>query len=340
MRTALCTSSQWRRRAPKIESMKRTFFVAALFGVGIACRPAATQEPADRDPSWLPDVARACALRASCAHGHDSGDARDPAKCIAAWLVERNGADPTGRQACMMQARSCEAAHACEPSGDSSAMAFCAKHANPSTACDGNARIECGDDDGEAERTDCATLGGTCQVVRHSGGLTESACVSTTACPPGAKEGRCENETTVFACQDGAADRIVCQPGRKCVARKDDDGIERASCETIGAPRCSAPGTRYCEGERLVSCMGPRGNDKSSVEVTDCGALGLRCEGQGKAAGCYVRGKPDCSIEDALTCDDGAMSYCVLGRRVRVACNSIGGSSCEGGTRIACQLPH
>lgn len=240
----------------------------------------------------------------------------------------------------MMRASTCEAAHACEGPGDRAAMAFCSAHPGQVTACDGNARIECGDDADEAERVDCGTVEGTCQIVKHAGGLTESACVSPKLCPGGSKEARCEGASVVLTCQDGAAERIVCKGGQRCVARKDDDDVERASCETAGAPRCSTPGARYCEGERLVSCMGPRGNEKSTVEVTDCGALGLRCEGEGKTAGCYVRGKPDCATDDAPMCDGNAMTFCALGRRMRVACGTIGGTSCEGGTRLACRVPH
>ncbi len=318
--------------------MTKTLIVAALVGVVVACRPPASQDPGDRDPTWLAELAQACALRASCAHGHDSSEAREPTKCVAAWLAGRDSGQMSARQTCMMQAKTCEAAHACEATGAPEAVAYCRAHVGQATACDGNARVECGDDADEAERVDCATLKGSCQIVKHSGGLTESACVSPSLCPAGANEGRCESEGVVLACQDGAAERIVCKSGQKCVARKDDDGAQRASCETLGAPRCSSPGARYCEGERLVACSGPRGNEKSAVEVSDCGALGLRCEGDGKTAGCYVRGKPDCAVEDAATCEGGGMTYCAFGRKVRVACASIGGSACEAGAHVACHL--
>ncbi len=316
--------------------------VSSIVALVVACRPASPPPAGDRDPSWFAEVTRACALQASCAHGHQSNEKRDPGKCITAWVAEMGTKSdgeggPSARQVCMMHAKTCEAAHACEAPADRAAAAFCASHHETATSCDGNARVECGDDADEAERVDCATVQGTCELVKHSGGLTESACVSRALCPAGAKEGRCEAGGTVLTCQDGAAERIACKRGQRCVARKDDDGIERASCEAEGAPRCSAPGARYCEGERLVSCMGPRGNEKGAVEVTDCGALGLRCEGQGKTAGCYVLGKPDCSIDDAPVCDAGVMAYCALGRKVEVTCAAVGAAQCEGGSIPVCQ---
>lgn len=320
--------------------MRRTFVAGLFLGIGVACQPATAPTTGDRDPSWFAAAARACALEASCAHGHQSSDTRDPGKCLAAWgaALSPSGADE--RQECMLHAKTCDAVKACSSPADRAAIAFCRAHPGTTTACDGNARIECGDDADEAERVDCGTVSGRCEAVSHPGGLTESACVSRTLCPAGAKEGRCEGESTVVRCQDGAAERIACTRGHRCVARKDDDGIERAACEPEGTPRCSAPGARYCEGERLVACSGPRGTEKSAVEVTDCAAAGLRCEGQGKAAGCYVRGKPDCSVDDPPVCDGGTMTFCALGRRVEIACATLGGRACEGGALPVCHLPH
>jgi len=330
-------------RARQSRGTARAGLAAVALGVGVlvvACQPAAAPAQGDHDPAWFAGAARACALQASCAHGHQSSDTRDPGRCLAAWVSQLEATGPSARQECMMHAKTCEAAHACEAPADHAAAAFCAAHPGTATGCDGNVRVACGDDADEAERVDCAAVQGTCEVVKHAGGLTESACMSRALCPAGAKEGRCEGAGVVLTCQDGAAERIACKRGQRCVARRDDDGVERAACEAEGSPRCSAPGARYCEGERLVACMGPRGNEKGSVEVTDCAAAGLRCEGQGKTAGCYVRGKPDCSIDDAPVCNDGTMLFCALGRRAEVPCGALGAAKCEGGALPVCHLPH
>lgn len=319
--------------------MRRLPPALALVAAAFACTPPEPPRPSVADPSWLGDAVRACALRASCAHGHESGDARDPARCVSAALVGR-AAGASSVLGCMARASSCDAIHACEAAGDPSARAFCAAHPGQATGCDGNVRVECGDDANEAERTDCGTLGGTCRLIQHPGGLSENACVSEKLCPASAPESRCDGARAVLTCQDGAADRTVCPAGTTCRVRSETDGSSRASCEVDGAPRCSAPGARYCEGDRLVTCAGPRGNDKGTVEVSDCGSFGLRCDGEGKAAGCYVRGVPDCAAEDPARCDDGVLSYCAFGRRVRVACKDIGGASCEGGAVPACKVPH
>lgn len=315
-----------------------------------ACTPAHAPE-ASRDPAWLADASRLCVLRASCAHGHAGEGARDPGRCVAAWLAELR---PTARaehaeqaeqaeqakqakqvkQACALRATTCAALHACELESDGRAAAYCRAHPGEGSGCEGDALIDCGDDADEAERVDCRALGGTCQAVKHAGGLTESACVSPTLCPPGAKEGRCEGPASVVTCVDGAAERFTCRAGTRCVARADADGAERASCEAEGAPRCSAPGARYCEGERLVACSGPRGNDKSAVSVVDCDALGLRCDGAGKSAGCYVQGKNDCAADEPPRCDGATLTFCALGRRMRMRC----AKGCATEPTLACEL--
>lgn len=308
-------------------------------GLWVACRPHANApDERGRDPRWLSQIATTCALVTSCAHGHESEGERDPSRCMAAWLVELDGLRPTAEQTCLLEAKTCAQVQACEKKPDARAVSYCKAHPH-GTACEGTVRIVCGDDPDEAESVDCASLGGTCGQVAHAGGLTESACLSPSMCPQGSKEGRCEGPKTVVTCADGAAERIACKANETCVARTDDDGAERASCEVAGAPRCSSPGARYCEGDRLVACNGPRGNDKAQVSVVDCGALGLRCDGQGKAAGCYVLGPTDCAAEDAPTCSEGALAFCALGRKLRVECTSIGAPACEGGTRVACRVP-
>ncbi len=327
---AVIRSTLWRS-----SDRGHTHGVAALAATLLVALAGCTPTPPGRDgargqdPTWLAQVARVCVLRASCAHGHESDAARDPGRCVTSWLAELDGRGPNAAQACLLRAQTCEGAHACEASKDAAAVAFCRAHPGQASACESNALVDCGDDPDEAERVDCATLGGTCQAVRHSGGLTESACVSPTLCPMGAPEGRCEGPGAVVTCIDGAAERIACKPGKTCVARADSDGVARASCELVGAPRCSAPGARYCEGDRLVACSGPRGTEKSAVTVTDCGAAGLRCDGEGRAAGCYVLGKNDCAPDEPPQCDQGAITFCAVGRRVRVACAELGGSGCE-----------
>jgi hypothetical protein len=317
-------------RLPARARVAAALTLAAGLALGAACTPAGAPETS-RDPAWLADATRACVLRASCAHGHAGEGARDPGRCVAAWLADL-APGPSAAQACALRAKTCAAVHACEGEGDGPAVAYCRAHPGEGTACEGDALIDCGDDADEAERVDCRALGGTCRAIRHSGGLTESACVSPTLCPPGAKEGRCEGPTAVVTCVDGAAERITCRAGTRCVARQDADGLERASCEAEGSPRCSAPGARYCEGERLVACTGPRGNEKSAVSVVDCGALGLRCDGAAKTAGCYVLGRNDCAADEPPRCEGATLTFCALGRRVRVRC--AGG--CATAPSLAC----
>ncbi|MBL0195399.1 MAG: hypothetical protein IPQ09_14440 [Myxococcales bacterium] len=328
------------RGAARIARSRAGSVVAALvagLALAAACTPASSPE-ARRDPAWLADATRACVLRASCAHGHAGEGARDPGRCVAAWLADLGSSPahaPSAAQTCATRASTCAAVHACEGEGDAPAVAYCRAHPGEGSACVGDALIDCGDDADEAERVDCRALGGKCQAIKHSGGLTESACVSSTLCPPGAKEGRCEGVAAVISCVDGAAERIPCRAGTRCVARTDADGLERASCEAEGSPRCSAPGARYCEGDRLVACTGPRGTEKSAVSVVDCGALGLRCDGSATTAGCYVLGKNDCAADEPPRCDGATLTFCALGRRVRVAC--AGG--CATAPALSCTPP-
>ncbi len=314
---------------------------AAALTALLACAPPPASPSAGADPPWLSTVARVCARQVSCAHGHSALESHDPSRCVAIWLAELQGGLPTPQQRCLLQAESCDAVAACTTGHDPRAAAFCASHPGQTTGCDGDALVECGDDEHEAARTPCGPLGGRCGQVRHAGGLTESACISPSLCPATAPESWCDRGAVVL-CSDGAASRAPCKAGSTCKAHVDGDGIGRASCEPVGV-RCGNARARYCDGERLVECAGERG-DGRGFRMTDCEALGLRCEDKGPAraegepqsAGCYVQGVLDCAHDEGARCEDDALVFCAFGRRTRVSCKSIGIPGCTASPFTAC----
>ena len=273
-------------------------------------------------------AARTCARVASCAHAHDAPRDRDPSACVDAW-VARARADVEPFETCVAGAVDCEEVDTCmRARGNAVATAYCRANPGARSGCDGNRLVTCTEDDPtESSSTDCATFGATCGESKQAGGLLTRSCLSSTQCPAGAPEVRCDGTRAIVGCHDGAVDRTACIGGAHCEEHRGADGTPSAICESPGHRHCDAVGKRWCEQGKLVSCIphGPIGE----AMVSDCAALGLACDDHAETgAACVVPGPRACEHGGAR-CDGDALTFCAAGRRFRVACRDLGFSVCD-----------
>jgi hypothetical protein len=306
----------------------------AVIAVVVACRGGSASAPGVAER--IDRAARTCARVASCAHAHDAPRDRDPSACVDAW-VARAPSDVEPFEACVEAAGRgsspssfCDQVDACiRARGDAVATAYC--RANPGlarTGCNGNRLVTCTEDDPtESSSTDCAAFGATCGDSSQAGGLLTRACLSSTLCPPGAPDVRCEGDRAVVGCHDGAVDRTVCLPGARCEEHRGADGSSSAICESPGHRHCGTVGKRWCEHGKLVSCI-PHGPFGEAV-ISDCAALGLACDDHAESgAACVVPGPRACE-HAAARCEGDALTFCAAGRRFRVACGDLGFRVCD-----------
>lgn len=298
--------------------------VAAL--VVVACHagvPSNTASLADR----LDIAARICAKVASCAHEHDAPRDRDPAACVEAWMARAPEAEPLFGT-CVLAANGCAGVDACDRHrGDPATTAFCRAHPGARTGCDGNHLVSCSQDDpSESSVTDCAAFGATCGDLPQAGGLLGHGCLSPRLCPRGAPEVRCDGTGAVVACHEGIVERSACSDPARCEEHRTSDGAVSATCESPDPRRCEAVGKRWCERGRLVQCQP---HAPSEASVTDCAALGLACDEHADSGpACVAPGPPACE-HAAPRCEGDALTFCAAGRRLRVACGSLGLGACD-----------
>ncbi|MDB4937143.1 MAG: hypothetical protein JWP87_4115 [Labilithrix sp.] len=287
------------------------------------------QAPPRKDPASLTQVAETCARIASCTHAHDAPRLRDPSACVDWWVAHADASAPDPLQKCFTQATTCDQITTCiHGGGDARAADFCSKRPGVVSGCDGERLVSCGDDDAqESTVTDCTALGASCREMKSAGGLVIRACFAPQKCPPGAPEARCDGEGAVLSCHDGAIERARCRPGTRCEEHKDESGEATASCTLPGRPRCATLGARRCEGDRLVECSG----QDAKVRVSDCAGFGMRCNGTGPRAGCYVPADVECDKEMLPKCADGgqALVFCAAGRLEKISCASLGMATCN-----------
>jgi len=298
----------------------------AAIAVVIACRGGPAAAPGL--PERVDRAARTCAKVASCAHVNDAPRDRDPGLCVDAWMA-RAPADVESFESCVASAGGCTEVDACmHARGDARATAYCRANPGDRSGCDGTRLVTCTEDDPtESSSTDCAAFGATCGDCPQSGGLLARACLSSTLCPPGAPDVRCDGANAIVGCRDGAVDRTECLGGTRCEEHHASDGTSSALCESPGHRHCDVVGRRWCELGTLVSCV-PRGPFGEAV-VSDCAALGLACDDRTDAgADCVVPGPPACE-RAAPRCDGDALTFCAAGRRFRVSCPELGFSACD-----------
>ncbi len=304
---------------------------ALLFACGGNEPPAkAPAAPAGRkDPSSLAQVAETCARIASCTHAHDTPRLRDPSACIDWWLAHADPQAPDPIHRCLTQATTCDQVNVCmHGGGDARAADFCAKRPGVVSGCEGDKLVSCGDDDAqESTVVDCTALGASCREMKSAGGLVIRACFAPQKCPAGAPEARCDGPSAVVSCHDGAIERLACKPGTRCEEHRDESGEATASCALPGRRRCNMLGARHCEGDRLVECSGQ--DHFGKVRVSDCTGFGLRCNGTGPRAGCYVPADVEGDKEMLPKCEDGAIVFCAAGRLTKIACSKLGMGSCN-----------
>ena len=292
---------------------------------------AATAAASRTDPASLQQVSVTCARIASCTHAHDIPRLRDPSACVDWWVAHADPQAPDPLQRCLTQATTCTQIDTCmHGAGDARAAQFCTARPGVVSGCDGERLVSCGDDDAqESTVTDCGALGATCRELKSAGGLVIRACFAPQKCPAGAPEARCDGEGAVLSCHDGAIERARCGPGTRCEEHKDQSGDATASCQLPGRRRCDLLGARHCEGDRLVECAGQ--DHFGKVRVSDCAGFGLRCNGTGPRAGCYVPADVECDKEMLPKCEDGGRSlvFCAAGRTTKVACSSLGLGACN-----------
>ena len=270
------------------------------------------EAPVPKDPPWLADAAAACARELSCTR------TQDPDACISSWL----SAPPT-LEACIRDAKSCSDVEECRTgAGDAKTASFCGKRTGVVAGCEGNRLISCGDERTASFVMDCAALGATCREERAATGIVIRACFSADRCPANAPEARCDGETAVIGCHDGAIEKTACSAGTSCRERTDENGDPTASC-VLTRGSCSLFGSRGCDGDRLVECT------RGHPAVTDCRAAGLRCVGNGPRARCSVSANIECDRERLPSCDGEALVICAAGRLERVSCASIGMGPCS-----------
>jgi hypothetical protein len=297
----------------------------------VSCR--ATSRPAppleDTSPAAPPSarvaaIARRCARIASCAHSHDPPYIRDPAACVEFWLSSDARDSVLG---CLSAAGTCDAIGGClHVPGQEGAARFCEAHPGSMTGCDGTKLVACADDDpSESTLIDCALLGARCLEVKEAGGLSSHACVDRVRCPEAVTRAWCDGNAAILSCSDGEIDRTLCPSGSSCQSHVDGDGEQVAMCEVPGHASCSSPGSRRCEGNRLVACEahGHFGHERA----VECAAGGFVCSVFDGGAAC-TDGPPRC-VPGRPTCDGNGLSFCAAGSRVLVDCDAIGMGTCD-----------
>jgi hypothetical protein len=325
----------------------RHFFLLLVLpplSVSCSCRSASRLAPSAEDTSLaalplarLAAIARRCARIASCAHPHDSPHFRDPGDCVDWWLMSaQDPKDPL--PICLSAALTCEGIGKClHPPAPDATAAYCRAHPGRMTDCDGTRLVVCSDDDpDEGTMVDCASLGAKCAPLARPGGITTHACVDGARCPLELTKAACDGPRAILSCREGAIDRVVCAPGSTCQTHMEDDGEQVAMCEAPGHVRCSTPGSRRCDGSRLVRCeaLGHFGYERS----VDCAAEALSCSTEDGGATC-TDGPPQCTLGHA-SCEGNALAFCAAGRRFHVDCGDIGLGVCEAdgrGPEAACR---
>ena len=287
--------------------------------------------PGRKDPASLQQVSITCARIASCTHAHDTPRLRDPSACVDWWVAHADPQNADPLQKCLAGATTCAQIDTCmHGAGDARAAQFCAARPGVVSGCDGERLVSCGDDDAqESTVTDCTALGASCKELKAAGGLVIRACFAPQKCPANAPEARCDGDNAVISCHDGAIERARCGPGTRCEEHKDEAGESTASCQLPGRRRCDLLGARHCEGDRLVECAGQ--DHFGKLRVSDCAGFGMRCNGTGPRAGCYVPADVECDKEMLPKCEDGGKSlvFCAAGRTTKIACASLGMDSCN-----------
>jgi len=269
--------------------------------------------PGRKDPASLLQVSMTCARIASCTVQHADPQIPDPL------------------QKCLAGATTCAQIDTCmHGAGDARAAQFCAARPGVVSGCDGERLVSCGDDDAqESTVADCTALGASCRELKSAGGLVIRACFAPQKCPANAPEARCDGENAVISCHDGAIERARCGTGTRCEEHKDEAGEATASCTLPGRRRCDLLGARHCEGDRLVECAGQ--DHYGKIRVSDCAGFGLRCNGTGPRAGCYVPADVECDKEMLPKCEDAGRSlvFCAAGRTTKIACAALGMDACN-----------
>lgn len=306
------------------------FLVLAACGGQEPPASAPIAAPPRKDPASLQQVSEACAKVASCTHAHDAPRLRDPSACVDWWVAHSDPQAPEPLLKCFTQANTCDQITTCiHGGGDARAATFCSQRPGVVSGCDGERLVSCGDDDAqESTVVDCTALGASCREMKAAGGLVIRACFAPQKCPAGAPEARCDGDSVV-SCHDGAIERAKCRPGTRCEEHKDEAGEASASCVLPGRRRCDLLGVRHCEGDRLVECSSQ--DHFGKVRVSDCAGFGLRCNGSGPRAGCYVAADIECDKDMLPKCEDnnGALVFCAAGRLTKIACSSIGMGACN-----------
>jgi hypothetical protein len=319
-----------------------TFVAVAACEEPEADRPPVVVPPKVADtPKWMDEAAARCTLAASCAREHDAVRLSDPAACVAAFGNKLARGEKDAVYTCLGGAKTCDAALACMRDGqDPRAVRFCAGHSGVLSACDGDTLVSCsGDDASDSSSVNCADMGAKCSESPLPGGLLVRACFSDRLCPKGTTGARCDGDSTVVSCHDGAVERVQCEKGTRCVAHADAPGENAAACEPTSGRRCTELDRNRCEGDNLVECVA-RGH-AGNMRATDCTAAGLRCAGRGARAGCYAPNGAACEPGPA-TCDGEALAFCADGQPMHVSCTHIGLGACSpsaNGPNAACVVP-
>ncbi len=312
----------------------RSFALAIAF-VAVSC--ASSQHPPNEavtSTGKITDVAKECALVASCADQHDSSIFRTPQACIDWYFV--NAHDEAPLADCVMKAHSCaDVSHCTHDRADGLAESFCRAHPGVLSACDGNEFLNCeGDQSAESTAIDCASFGGTCAEKKNAG-LVERGCASSKLCPQGAPEHRCDGDAVVD-CEDGIADEKECARGSHCAAGKDENGAPTAHCQSASGHECSIGGSAFCEGDVAYACV--QNGRFAGLHSADCGALGLACTLRAGRVACVRRGSAECASGPA-TCSGDDLRFCASGESFRVSCKELGFTGCDpsgGGGEALC----
>ena len=280
-------------------------------------------------PDRIAMVAAQCARIASCAHGHDDPRFRDPGACVGYWLDHLDDAEEPIPE-CLWAAASCGDVGTCLHGGTNDrATAFCIAHPQVTSACDGNALIECSKDDPrESTLIACDARHATCGEVHAAGGLLERACLSPASCRRDQSGSHCEGRSDIVTCNDTVEERITCRPGTFCHEHQDADGEALATCEGPTEVACESIGQRTCQQATLVRCEA-HGHHGRQVSA-DCGGLGLSCESVGGKATCLARSPShEPCAKYAPRCDHHALLFCAAGELERVDCGALGLGPCE-----------
>jgi hypothetical protein len=299
--------------------------IAGIWQTNTTCEPADTCGPAPDDAktascqqrqTQYPELVLACSRAVQCetlwAGSIDScvakqgpdNDVYRKRELASAVLNDTDVAElfwPTGLQACLAAAKTCDEALACERpagttcqsdknvclgnslfrcvkgqpwlqpcpapssclSGDNSAM--CATTipctGSESVACVGDTALICPPDASIGVFRDCTALGKVCVA---GGSWTENGCLwpSSDACDEASFVDKCDGQT-LLRCRDGRIVRENCAvAGEQCTP---EYGV--ASCQPVPTA-CKDP---ICLGDRLQFC------EQGKPVVMDCASVGLEC---------------------------------------------------------------